>query len=315
MISSLRQTRKFITNKLVWPFLLIVIPSFAFSATYPLPKNGDDVIGKVYTVRASSNDTLGSLGLRHGMSLHEMIQANPGIDENEYLTDKQEIIIPAQFILPPYRNGIVVNISSLRLFYFPPPGKYVMTFPVGLGREEKRTPVLKSVIIYKQRSPTLWLTQETRDNALRDYKILLPLTVPSGPENPLGYFALHMATPGYLIHGNNAPSTIGTYVSSGCVRMKNSDIETLYQLVAPLTPVYFIHHPYMAGWSNGNLYLKAQMPMELSDGPSELNEVSYKHVIAKATKNRKTNIDWVTAARTAKQQTGIPQIIGHDERD
>jgi L,D-transpeptidase ErfK/SrfK len=292
-------------------FLLAVVPSLAFSTTYPLPKNGDDVIGKTYIVRASSNDTLGSLGLRHGMSLHEMIEANPRVDSDKNLTDKQEIIIPAQFILPKYHDGIVINIASLRLFYFPPPGKYVMTFPVGLGREQFRTPILSSVIVYKQRSPTLWLTKQTIDDTLRDYHIKLPPTIPPGPENPLGHFALHMAVKGYLIHGNNDPSSVGKFISGGCIRMKNSDVETIYWLVAPLATVHIVHQPYMAGWSNGNLYLKAQRPKDNNGIESEQNEISYKNAIARVVKNRSVKVDWVAAGQTAKQQTGIPQVIGH----
>jgi len=43
---------------------------------------------------------------------------------------------------------------------------------------------------------------------------------------------------GYALHGTDAPSSIGTSVSHGCVRLRNEDIETLYQMVPVGTPVY-----------------------------------------------------------------------------
>jgi lipoprotein-anchoring transpeptidase ErfK/SrfK len=49
-----------------------------------------------------------------------------------------------------------------------------------------------------------------------------------GPGNPLGARALYLGNTLYRIHGTNQPSTIGTFVSSGCIRLLNQDIEDLY---------------------------------------------------------------------------------------
>jgi lipoprotein-anchoring transpeptidase ErfK/SrfK len=49
-----------------------------------------------------------------------------------------------------------------------------------------------------------------------------------GPGNPLGARALYLGNTLYRIHGTNQPSTIGTFVSSGCIRLTNDDIEDLY---------------------------------------------------------------------------------------
>jgi len=52
-----------------------------------------------------------------------------------------------------------------------------------------------------------------------------------GPGNPLGARALYLGKTLYRIHGTNQPSTIGSYVSSGCIRLLNEDIEDLYSRV------------------------------------------------------------------------------------
>jgi lipoprotein-anchoring transpeptidase ErfK/SrfK len=59
----------------------------------------------------------------------------------------------------------------------------------------------------------------------------LPRMMAGGPGNPLGARALYLGSTLYRVHGTNDPSTIGKYVSSGCIRLTNEDIEDLYQRV------------------------------------------------------------------------------------
>jgi lipoprotein-anchoring transpeptidase ErfK/SrfK len=59
----------------------------------------------------------------------------------------------------------------------------------------------------------------------------LPRMMAGGPGNPLGARALYLGHTLYRIHGTNQPSTIGKFVSSGCIRLLNADIEDLYNRV------------------------------------------------------------------------------------
>jgi lipoprotein-anchoring transpeptidase ErfK/SrfK len=59
----------------------------------------------------------------------------------------------------------------------------------------------------------------------------LPRFMAGGDGNPLGARALYLGNTLYRIHGTNQPSTIGTFVSSGCIRLTNTDIEDLYSRV------------------------------------------------------------------------------------
>jgi lipoprotein-anchoring transpeptidase ErfK/SrfK len=56
----------------------------------------------------------------------------------------------------------------------------------------------------------------------------LPRHMEGGPENPLGARAMYLGSTLYRIHGSNEPWTIGTAVSSGCIRMRNQDVIDLY---------------------------------------------------------------------------------------
>ena len=59
----------------------------------------------------------------------------------------------------------------------------------------------------------------------------LPRFVAGGPGNPLGARAMYLDSSAYRIHGTNNPSTIGKFVSSGCIRLTNEDVTDLFSRV------------------------------------------------------------------------------------
>ena len=65
----------------------------------------------------------------------------------------------------------------------------------------------------------------------------LPRFMAGGDTNPLGARAMYLGSTEYRIHGTNQPSTIGTFVSSGCIRLTNEDVEDLYSRVSVGTRV------------------------------------------------------------------------------
>ena len=109
---------------------------------FRLPESGD-VIGERYTVVVEDpKQTLIDIARRHNIGYEEIRMANP--DVSLWVPGVgTEVVIPAQYILPPApREGVVVNLSELRLYYYPAdkPG-IVETYPVSVGREEFATPV------------------------------------------------------------------------------------------------------------------------------------------------------------------------------
>src|ERR1700760_869484 len=65
----------------------------------------------------------------------------------------------------------------------------------------------------------------------------LPRHMAGGPGNPLGARAMYLGSTVYRIHGTNAPETIGTHVSSGCIRLTNEDVIDLYSHVSVGTKI------------------------------------------------------------------------------
>ena len=71
----------------------------------------------------------------------------------------------------------------------------------------------------------------------REKGIILPEHMEGGIQNPLGARALYLGDTLYRIHGSNQPWSIGQAVSSGCIRMRNEDVEDLYARVEVGTKV------------------------------------------------------------------------------
>ena len=86
--------------------------------------------------------------------------------------------------------------------------------------------VYNSVIVAKKENPTWYPTNDSRAE-----NPSLPKVVKPGPNNPLGTRALYFRNSTYRIHGTNEPNSIGKAASSGCFRMRNSDVEKLFTTV------------------------------------------------------------------------------------
>lgn len=282
----------------------------ANAAVYPMPRSEDDIVGKIRTVAVESGDTATTIRQRNEISYHELLEANQNINFNK-LHVGQEITIPSIYILPPYRDGIVINTAELRLYYFTPDGRYVFTYPVGLGKQNWRTPTTITKVVNKVAGPTWYVPNSIRNYMFEKTGKLLPDFIPPGPDNPLGKYALYLTKRGYLIHGTTQPDSVGTYASSGCMRMSADAIETLFNYVPIGTPVYIIHHANKAGWQGNTLYLEAHTPIsDLREKHSALNYVSPEDAIKSATARYVSTVDWNKVQAAVNVEDGIPKPVG-----
>ena len=230
------------------------------------------VIGEPQVVFAREEDTLSDLARAYGLGYDEIIAANPGVDQ--WLPGEgTPILLPTQFVIPNVaKQGVVLNIATKRLFYYPAPvdgeQQQVMTYPVGIGRVGWETPLGETTVVSKAKDPSWWVPASVR----REHAEMgdpLPAVVPPGPDNPLGHRVLKLDMPGYLIHGTNTPYGVGMRVSHGCVRLYPENIEILYTLVDVGENVVIINEPYQFGHRDGALYFEAHEPLEDDALPAE----------------------------------------------
>ncbi|MGQ0672288.1 MAG: L,D-transpeptidase family protein [Hyphomicrobium sp.] len=120
---------------------------------------------------------------------------------------------------------VLVSFGDRRVYLIVEPGK-ALSYPIAIPREQSRWSGVTSVSM-KRENPGWTPTPEMlRENPR------LPSWVPGGhPMNPLGTRALYLGASDYRIHGTDAPWTIGTAASKGCVRMYNKDVQDLYPRV------------------------------------------------------------------------------------
>lgn len=118
--------------------------------------------------------------------------------------------------------GTIVIDSSNKFLYLVEGNGRAMRYGIGVGREGFTWTGVKSITAKRE-----W-PDWTPPAEMLARRPDLPRHMEGGPENPLGARAMYLGSTLYRIHGSNEPWTIGTNVSSGCIRMRNEDVIDLY---------------------------------------------------------------------------------------
>ncbi|MDC0694122.1 L,D-transpeptidase family protein [Klebsiella pasteurii] len=236
----------------------------AWAVDYPLPPANSRLIGEnqFWTVQEGDRN-LQAIARRFDTAAMLILEANDTIAPVQPKPGTQ-VLIPSQMLLPDVpREGIVVNLAELRLYYFPSGVNQVQVYPLGIGQQGLETPEMTTRIGQKIPNPTWTPTAGIRARSL-EKGIKLPPVVPAGPNNPLGRYALRLAYGNgeYLIHGTSAPDSVGLRVSSGCMRMNAADIQALFNQVKSGTPVRIINQPVkFAVEPDGKRYVEVHRPL------------------------------------------------------
>lgn len=274
---------------------------------YFLVDKEDSIIGRLAVIRLKRGDTMPDIARHFSLGLNSVNAANPGVDVWAPKAEER-IVLPLSFILPEARrNGIVINLAAMRLFYFQSDGnrQVVSTYPVGIGTAERPTPMGQMYITRKKLQPT-WYVPASIAADHREKGDPLPVMVPPGPLNPLGEYALYLSKSGYIVHGTNKPASIGLRATNGCIRLYPEDIKRLFHTTPVKTPVTIVNQPYLVGWRDGMVYLETHAPFE------ELGTTGLKKAYAKLKKiEKKTGhaLDWNKVKKVLAEARGIPVAV------
>ena len=297
--------------------LLWLLPSaMAEAETFKLANPETKLVGKVGVVRAREQDTLMDIARAHGMGHQEIRRANPQVDI-WVPGEGTAVTLPSSYLLPDApQEGIVLNRGEMRLYYFhsdPETGEsLVTTYPVGIGRADRQTPTGRTRITMKIHKPAWYPTENVRaDYAARGRE--LPRTVPPGPDNPLGDYALMLDIPGYLIHGTNRPDGIGMRVSQGCVRLYPEHIEALVHQAPLNTPVTIVDQPQKVALVDGHLMAEVH-PAAYGEAESALDRErqlidKIGAFLAERENELRGKVDWDWVTEVAHRAEGIPYVI------
>ncbi|NTZ36632.1 LysM peptidoglycan-binding domain-containing protein [Enterobacter sp. JMULE2] len=283
----------------------------ARAVDYPLPPAGSRLIGQnqTYTIQEGDNK-LQAIARRFNTAAQLILETNNTIAPVNPAPGTV-ITIPSQMLLPDTpREGIVVNLAELRLYYFPPGENIVQVFPLGIGQLGLETPVTTTRVSQKIPNPTWTPTAGIRARSLAQ-GIKLPPVVPAGPNNPLGRFALRLGVGNgeYLIHGTSAPDSVGLRVSSGCMRMNAPDIKALFGQVRVGTRVQIINEPVkFAVEPDGKRYIEVHRPLAQVEGENpQVAPISHSEDFA--TFVSQSGSDKALIDKALSRRAGIPVVV------
>ena len=156
-------------------------------------------------------------------------------------------------------DRIAINIPARSLAVYQD-GKRIRLYPIGVGKAYTPTPVGYYKILEKIENPT-WTDPVTLQS------------IPSGEDCPLGYRWMQIKG-NYGIHGTNRPASIGGYVSNGCIRMFENDVEGLYKITDIGTPVDITYNRVVVEKTDDGVIAYYIYPDGYGRQPLEVNEVA-----------------------------------------
>ena len=250
----------------------------AWAVDYPLPQANSRLVGQNQTYTVQEGDkNLQAIARKFDTAAMLILEANNTIAPVP--KSGTLITIPSQLLLPDApREGIIVNLAELRLYYFPPGENIVQVFPIGIGLQGLETPVMETRV---------------------------------GQKIPIGRFALRLAHGNgeYLIHGTSAPDSVGLRVSSGCIRMNAPDIKALFAQVRTGTPVRVINEPIKYSIEpNGMRYVEVHRPLSPEE---EQNVQTMPYVLPAGFTQFKDNkaVDNSLVERALYRRAGYPVTV------
>jgi L,D-transpeptidase ErfK/SrfK len=264
------------------------------------PQEG--VVGTLETYVVEEGDTLLDVGRHFDLGYNEMTSANPGVDP--WMPSPSEVLlIPTEFVLPDARPlGVIVNIPEMRLYHFH--NGTLVTYPVGLGRDDWRTPEGSFKIRGKTENPTWVIPESIRAEHIRERNDPRSFIAGGDPENPLGLFRLELTLPLYALHGSNMPWGVGMQVSHGCIRLYNEDIAVLFREVQVGSPGEFLYQPVKLGARGDEIFVEAHPDIYGLKG--NLEEEAQRLLAKRGWTDR---VDQARLRKAIQEQTGLPTSI------
>lgn len=271
--------------------------------------SSDKIVGTkgVYTVVKS--DTLRLVAAKLGVTQQHLRSIN-GLVAKAALKPGQKLAYNNRKIIPQkMRDGIVVNIADRTLYYFQR-GTLVTSLPVAVGSATKnekyvwQTPVGKFKITGKVKDPT-WTVPTSIQTEMEEKGKEVVTTVPPGPENPLGKYAIRTSIPGIMIHSTTKPSSIYSYSSHGCIRLSPDQMEDFFPQIKVNTRGEIVYKPVkLAVTDNGRVYLEVHS--DVYNKSAGLVEEARQLVEKQKLSDQ---VDWEKFKSVVQQKRGIAEDI------
>jgi len=216
---------------------------------------------------------------------------------------QEKILYPSVFPPLPEKEKsrdpscIIANLAEFRLYriVWREGVMQINTFPIGIGKQGAETIRGRYSIMEKLKDP-VWIIPPSLQQEYPQYNG----SVPPGPHNPLGQYALRLSNPNYLIHGTNKPQGIGRRVSHGCIRMYPADIEKLHAITDIAEEVVILYQPVKIGEKDGSPYI------EVHDDYLKTEQSAQMAISLLEERNLLHKADFDLMFQALKEKRGIP---------
>ncbi len=268
----------------------------------------DMVIGGVKTYVVQKGDSIELIGAKHGVFWKNIVKEN-NIDPKLPIPEGATVTINNRKIVPRIiENGIIINIPDRTLYYFKDGKLTAIPVGVGLPYEENnmswQTSMGKFKIKKKRKNPT-WYVPDSIQKEMELKGKPVEVSVPPGPDNPLGRYALETSITGILIHETTRPRSVYRYLSHGCIRVLPENMEHLFNMVDVDTKGEIIYEPVkLAVLDGGKVYLEVRTDMyrKLKSSREQALTVIQERGVA-------DKVDWEKVDRVVKEQSGIAEDV------
>lgn len=268
-----------------------------------------ELIGGVGVYTVQSGDTIRLVASKLGVTIQHLIMRNR-LDAKSFLKIGQKLAYNNRKIIPKQmRNGIVVNIPDRTLYYFQH-GNLVKSLPVALGTSTKnekhvwQTPVGKFKVTAKQKDPT-WYIPSSIQSEMEEAGKEVITSMPPGPENPLGKYAIKTSIPGILIHSTTKPWSIYSFASHGCIRVSPAEMEDFFKEVKINMIGEIIYKPVkLAVTESGRIFLEVHRDI-YKKGANDSRDTKKTIEI----KNLADRVDWKKFENVMRSKSGVAEDI------
>lgn len=271
------------------------------------------LVGTVGTYTVVKGDTLRLAAAKLGVSRMQLAAMN-GLSLKDKLKVGQSLHYNNRRIIPVHRlkDGLLINIPD-RMLYLLDKGTISFATAVALGTPTKteqlvwETPTGRFKIVNKAKDPTWTVPPSIQEEMKLEGKEIIT-SIPPGPENPLGKYAMKTSLPGILIHSTTRPWSIYSYSSHGCIRVYPERMAELFKLVKVNTPGEIIYRPVKLAVTDNNKVL-LEVHSDIYKRTKGL-EAEAKALI----QNRRLTdrVDWKKVKRVISRKAGVAEEITRD---
>ncbi len=267
------------------------------------PCLSNTIVGKQFDYAPEQKQEVHLISAKLGEDSKLIAKANH-ISRFSIIEPGRSIHIDNQHVAPcDITSGILVNLPQRMLFYYKE-GKLESSYPVAVGKPDWETPTGSFSVISKHKNPAWIVPKDIRDEMEEEGKEVLTRVEP-GPGNPLGNYWIGLSIRGIGIHATNAPASIYSYHTHGCIRLDPDNIKALFYRISKGETGMLVYEPVMfAKLDDGRVFLEVDRDI-YEVGGTTIDDARH---IADSEKVADL-IDWSGAAAVVDTHDGIAHDV------